>query len=126
MEFLYSSQKLEKKIEFDIQGKILLVHNYIYSGDGNLKGLEDFSETNQLIGKREFLYQNNLLDEEIIYDEKNSIIMTKKYLYNDNILTSIAFYFGNKRLIRVIEKRYTKIKRELNKFGYVYNFWDIR
>ena len=124
-EFLYSSDRLIKKIEFDINGKILLTHNFIYDGEFII-AIEDFSGDNIFLGKKEFKYDNNILTQELQFDEKNKIFMTKKYLYKENLLYFIEFYLQKNRLIRVIEKRYSEKTATLNLFYYKNNFFDFR
>ncbi|HOV12848.1 MAG TPA: hypothetical protein PK771_01070 [Spirochaetota bacterium] len=124
-EFLYSSKKLIKKVEFDIQGKILLTHNYVYD-DKYITAIEDYSNDNIFLGKKEFTYENGYLIKETQFDEKDKVFMIKKYSYNDNLINLIEFYLAKGNLIRNVEKKYSKNKAILNSFGYIENFYDIK
>lgn len=124
-EFLYSSKDIIKKIEFDIQGKVLLIHNFIYENN-KIICIEDYNTENKYIGKKEFIYSNDKLSEEKIYDETNKIIMLKKYKHLNNNISDIEYYLSGNKLIRIIERTYLNEDKETNIFGFRSNYFDMR
>jgi hypothetical protein len=124
--FLYKNSRLIKKNEFDPSDRLILYNEYLYDTVGELTGIRFFSENGDYLGDKKFIYENNMLIEEKNSDKNDRITLTKKYIYKEKNISIIEFYSSSNEKIRIIERIYSNIEDNTNKFGFKENFWDLR
>lgn len=124
--FVYSDKILIGKADYDSKNTPVSNFKYIYNNDGKLKSIEEYSADGKLVGKKDFVFENDTFVEENQYDGENKLLINKKYLYKNDEIFRIEFYLSTGRKIRVIERKYLNKNGMTSIFGYRNNFMDIR
>jgi len=124
--FVYSDKILIGKADYDSKNTPVSNFKYIYNNDGKLKSIEEYSADGKLVGKKDFVFENDTFVEENQYDGENKLLINKKYLYKNDEIFRIEFYLSTGRKIRIIERKYLNKNGMTSIFGYRNNFMDIR
>lgn len=124
--FVYLDKILIGKADYDSKNTLVSNFKYIYNNDGKLKSIEEYSADGKLVGKKDFVFENDTFVEENQYDGENKLLINKKYLYKNDEIFRIEFYLSTGRKIRIIERKYLNKNGMTSIFGYRNNFMDIR
>ena len=124
--FLYDGKSLIGKTDYDSKNTLISNFKYIYNNEGELNSIAEYSADGKLVGKKEFVIENDKLVEENQYDGENKLLINKQYLYKGDEITKVEFYLSTGRKIRIIERKYLDKNGMTSVFGYRNNFMDIR
>lgn len=121
------SGDIDKKIDYDYTGKVILISKFIIT-NGIIHRIINYNDLGDVIGSKEFVYENKKLIIELQYNDSKKQIVKKTFFYEEDQIIKINYYISNDRLIRRINRKYKESKKNYSKslFGYNENFYDFR
>lgn len=123
---------LTKKIEYDMDENVVLIHDFEYDKKGFLRSIKDSNANGQYLGEKRFIYIKDevlgkyKLVEEKLYDDKQRLFIKKIYDYNKNMIIKVSFFTGKDLKIRAVKRNYSNMDGVNSVLGYRENFYDYR